>query len=64
MWTYNDRTKQGTKHFRGLSTDSELTDDEAFKLSNEHLRNGDECFFIDTSEVKIYDGSNKTWITI
>lgn len=63
MWTFNDRTEIGTKHFRGLSTDGDLTDEKALELSNEHLRNGDECYFLDSQDVKLYDADSRAWVT-
>lgn len=62
MWTFNDRNEQGTKHFRGLSTDQDLTDEQAFKLSNEWLRNGDESYQMDTRKVKMWSEDHQKWL--
>ena len=60
-WSFNDRTVAGTKHFRGLSTDADITDEKSLELSNEKLRNGDEAYYIDTQDVKIYRDDIKYW---
>lgn len=61
MWTLNSRNECGTKHFRGISSDRDLTDEDSIKLSNEHLRNGDEAYLMDIKKVKLYDEGNKVW---
>lgn len=64
MWSFNGRDSSGTKHFRGLTSDADLTDDDSVRLSNEHLRNGDEVLRIDTGMLEMYDESTKTWIEL
>lgn len=61
-WSFNDRTEIGTKHFRGLSTDADLTNEQALELSNEPLKNGDEAYRLDTGDVQIYDSEHEKWV--
>ena len=61
MFTYNGMNSSCTKHFRGLSTDTDLTDADSIRLSGKPLRNGDEAYIMDTQKVKLYDEQNKIW---
>ena len=55
MWSFNGVIRDCTKHFRGLSTDVDLTDNDSIRLSGSPLRNGDEAYLMDTKKVKLYD---------
>ena len=66
MWTYCGRNETGVKHFRGLSTDPDITDAEALEMADAPLRNGDEAYYMDApadgKKVKLYDEQNQVWI--
>ena len=61
MWSFNGVIRDCTKHFRGLSTDVDLTDNDSIRLSGSPLRNGDEAYLMDTKKVKLYDEENNEW---